>query len=117
MYKKHQVLPAEAGWFALDWSFTESDTGINVTKEPVIAWQVTISEERGKVWTDINPVTQDDLTSFYEGAILRPDGTVCIKAIQSWYSLDEYLADVRKRHSNNATSFMNKKEAQYVSGF
>lgn len=111
MYKKHQVIAAEPNWYALDWSFTTNDAGINVSKEPILAWQITINEERGKVWTDINPVTQDGLSSFYEGAILRPDGTVCIRCIQSFYDLEDYVSDVRKRHFNNATSFMNKAEA------
>lgn len=117
MYKKHMVLPAEPNWYALDWSFTENDSGVNVTKEPVVAWHVTIYEERERAWTLIWPVTQDDLSSFYEDAILRPDGRVCIRGIESWDSFDEYVADVRKRHYNNATSFMNKREAKYAASF
>jgi hypothetical protein len=114
MYKKHQVIAAEPNWFALDWSFTQTDSGVNVSKEPIVAWQVTINEERGKVWTDLNPVTQDDLSSFYEGAVLRPDGTVCVRGIEVFYKFEDYVADVRKRHHNNATSFMNKAEANYA---
>ena len=111
MYKKHQVLAAEPQWFALDWSFTQNDSGVHVSKEPIVAWQVTINEERGKVWTDLNPVTQDQLSSFYEGAVLRPDGTVCIRGIEVFHTLDEYISDVRNRHYNNATSLMNRAEA------
>lgn len=111
MYKKHQVIAAEPKWFALDWSFTQNDTGINVTKEPIVAWQITIYEERGTVLTDLNPVTQDDLSAFYEGAVLRPDGTVCIRGIETFYTFEDYLADVRKRHFNNETTIMNKREA------
>lgn len=111
MYKKHMVVPAEPNWYALDWCFQKDDSGVFVAKETILAWVVSIYEEHQKVTTSIEPVTQEKMSSFYEGAILRPDGSVCISGLEYWHTLADYQADVRKRHHNNATTFMNKAEA------
>lgn len=113
-YKKHMVVPAEPNWYALDWCFKKDDTGIMITKEPIIAWAVTITEEQETVSTSIKPVTQDDLSSFHEGAIMRPDGTVCIAGVNFWNSFTDYLIDVKKRHFNNATTTAKKAEEVYT---
>lgn len=115
MYKKHMVVPANANWYALDWQFSHDDSGVTVTREPVIAWAVTINEQsNGKISTAVEPVIQDKLSSFYEGAIIRPDGAVCIRGKKHWDTLSDYVEDVRKRHHNNATTFMNKAEVVYA---
>lgn len=114
MFKKHMVVPAEPNWYALDWCFKDTDDGVFLTKEPILAWVVSVYEDAKNVSTVLKPVTQDRLSSFYEQAVLRPDGSVCISGFDFWHTFEDYEADVRKRHFNKVTTFMNKREANYA---
>ena len=111
------VVPAEPNWYALDWCFKDADDVVFPTKEPILAWVISIYEERKNVTTALKPSTQDALSSFYEHAILRPDGSVFIHGVDFWHTFEDYQADVRKRHFNLATTRMNKLEADYAASF
>ncbi len=49
-----------------------------------------VDEPQTFVW----PVCQAKLSSLYEGAILRPDGKVCIRGVETFDSLEDYEAHV-----------------------
>jgi hypothetical protein len=122
-YKKYIVVPAGEGYYALDLEFKgddlyQSEVPPEIHKEPVIAWLVEIHEDKeGEPYTSLVPICVDRLSSFYDGAILEPDGTVTIREKEDWKSLEDYTKDVLNGFRNNQTSFDNKREELHNAKF
>ena len=113
-YKKHQVVSAQPGYDLIDWVFFDSSKGIDVSREPIQAWVISIYETKDGVHTVVEPATHEKRSSFYEGAILYPDGRVVIAGVDEWRSLEDYVAHINKNYSSNTAEFCNKQEELHL---
>jgi hypothetical protein len=112
-YKKHMVISAPPGFFAVDWLFDPKDENPPQHRlEPVQAWIVSIYEDRDnpRTITVCDPVIHEAKSSFFEGAVLYPDGRVVIPGKGSFRSLEDYAAHKQEGWHNNYTAIARKQE-------
>lgn len=103
-YKKHMVVPAQPGYYALDHITLDNEQIIDIKKEAIQAWVVSIYENKDGIITCMEPVTHEARSSSYEDAILYPDGRVVISGVQGWASLEDYSRHINsKRHGRIST--------------
>lgn len=129
-----QIIKADPGYYALDlYGASRKDDSLHVHKEPVLAWFIAAEMQDDPVGslpssrcsknrqegatrpdTFITPICQERLSDLFEGAVLRPDGSVVIRGVQSWDNVAEYLKYVTAEHCNAPTLIENKREEKYA---
>lgn len=114
-----QTIPAQPGFYALDLCYPyphhnkqeiDWDAPIVLQKEPVIAWFVEVERNQDDPVSYVTPICQNDLSDLFQGAILRPDGTVAIHGGDGWRTIEDYRATIEYHPRNLSTALAYRAE-------
>ncbi len=109
------TITAQPDWYAVDicidlddYENQNPDAKPHVYEEPIISWFIEVERGKDDPAIYLTPITHNKLSSLYQGAIKRPDGSVAIRGVGEWNNVDEYREHVRQTQHNMATAAFNR---------